>query len=174
MKVILYMAMTVNGIVAKENDDTTWVTETEWKSFSGTVKKIGNMVIGRRTYEIMLKNDEFNKSGLTKIKTVVLTRASLKIHDPKFVFTVQSPKQALEILLNQGFRKMLVCGGGGLNSSFMKEGLIDEIYLDVEPIIFGKGIRLFEDSNFESNLQLIGSKKLSKNEIQLHYRVKKV
>lgn len=71
----------------------------------------------------------------------------------------------------QGFETIMVCGGGGLNTSFMKENLIDEIYLDIEPIIFGKGIKLFEDSNFEAKLKLLGVKKLSSNEIQLHYKV---
>jgi dihydrofolate reductase len=174
MKVVLYMAITANGLIAKENDDTSWVTETEWKSFSGMIKKIGNMIIGRRTYEIMIKNDEFNRSKLNKIKTVVMTSdASLKVRNPKFIFTANSPQEALDILKNQGFKDIMICGGGRLNSSFMKENLVDELYLDIEPLIFGKGIKLFSDTDFESKLKLIGIKKLSKDEIQLHYRIVK-
>ena len=58
-----------------------------------------------------------------------------------------------------------------LNSSFMKEKLIDEIHLDVEPLVFGRGIKLFADDDFESRLELVGTKKLSANTVQLHYRV---
>lgn len=47
MKVILYMATTINGLIAKENDNVSWVSETEWESFSGMIKKTGNMIIGR-------------------------------------------------------------------------------------------------------------------------------
>lgn len=172
MKVILYMAITLNGIIAKEDDDTSWVTETEWRSYSGMIKKAGNMIIGRRTYEVMLENNEFNKSNLNKIKIMVLTHdASLQIHNPKFVSIAKSPKEAINILHKQGFEMIMVCGGGGLNASFMKNNLVDEIYLDIEPIVFGKGIRLFEDSNFESKLKLLEVKKFSLNEIQLHYEV---
>jgi dihydrofolate reductase len=174
MKVILYMAITANGFIAKENDDTGWVTETEWESFSGMIRKNGNMIIGKRTYEIMVENDEFGRSNLNEIKTVVLTNdTSLEIHNPEFISIATSPKEAINILHEQGFETIMVCGGGGSNASFMKENLIDEIYLDVEPIVFGKGIRLFAESDFEAKLKLLETKKLSDNEIQLHYQVLK-
>ena len=67
----------------------------------------------------------------------------------------------------------MVCGGGELNSSFMKENLVDEMYIDIEPLVFGKGIKVFADAVFEKKLELIETKKFSPNEIQLHYKVKK-
>jgi len=174
MKVILYMAITANGMIAKGNDDVSWVSDTEWESYSEMIKKAGNMIIGRKTYEVMLKIDDFNKSNLNEIKTVVLTNdASLKIHNPQFVSAATSPRGALDILLNQGFETIMVCGGGKLNASFMSENLIDEIYLDVEPVVFGKGIGLFAEKDFEAKLKLLENKKLSEGEIQLHYKVLK-
>lgn len=174
MNVILYMAITVNGFIATEHDDVSWVTETEWASFSGMIKKHGNMIIGRRTYDIMVENDEFERSQLTKIHTVVVTDdVSLKAHNPEFIVTAKSPREALTILSNKGFETIMVCGGGGLNTSFMKENLIDELYLDVEPLVFDKGIRLFKEDGFEATLKLLETRKLSTNEIQLHYQVVK-
>ncbi|MBI2017812.1 dihydrofolate reductase [Candidatus Daviesbacteria bacterium] len=174
MKVILYMAITVNGLIAKEDDDTSWVTETEWKSFKGIIKKHGNMIIGRRTYEVMLKNDEFNISSLNTIRTIVLTSdETIRIHNRESVSIAKSPQEALHVLSNASFETIMVCGGGGLNSSFMKENLVDEIYIDIEPMIFGQGIKLFADANFEKGLELVGTKKLSPNEIQLCYKVKR-
>lgn len=69
--------------------------------------------------------------------------------------------------------KPLLAEVGHVNSLFMKEGLIDEIYLDVEPIIFGKGIPLFTSEDFEYNFQMLDFKKLNENTIQLHYKVLK-
>lgn len=37
MKVILYMAITVNGMIAKEDDDTSFVSETELKSLDAAI-----------------------------------------------------------------------------------------------------------------------------------------
>ena len=73
----------------------------------------------------------------------------------------------------KGFTSALVGGGGKLNASFMKENLVDEIYLDVEPVVLGKGVKLFDDGEFEKSLELLVIKKISKDEIQLHYKVKK-
>lgn len=165
------MAITINGFIAKENDDTSFVSEIEWDSFRNMIKSIGNMIIGSRTYEIMRDGDEFKNlenirvlvvSENTNFKTVVDNHSVIK-----------SPKDALAILEKEVFDKALVAGGGTLNASFMAEDLIDEIYLDVEPVVFGKGIRLFKEDNFEAKLKLLGTKQLSDNEIQLHYQVLK-
>ena len=73
----------------------------------------------------------------------------------------------------KGFEKAFLAGGGQLNASFMKEGLVDEIYLDVEPLLFGKGIKLFADADFEYKLELLECKKLNANTLQLHYEILK-
>ncbi len=165
MKVILYMAITANGYIAKENDETPWYDE-EWKSFAKIVRKCKNMIIGRKTFEIMTKEGEFEKIG--NPFTVVVSDKQKE--NSQFV---DSPKNAINTMNEKGFGKILIAGGGMLNSSFMKEGLIDEIYLDIEPFLFGKGIKLFAENEFETKLELLETKQLSKNTIQLHYKILK-
>lgn len=82
-----------------------------------------------------------------------------------------SPKEALKILKKNGFNKVLITGGSDLNSSFAKDKLIDEIILNVESIIIGEGIPLFSFSDFDLDLKLINVKRISKDVIQLHYKV---
>lgn len=171
MKVILYMAITINGFIAKENDDTSFVSEIEWDNFRNMIKSTGNMIIGSRTYEIMRDGEEFK--NLENIRVLVVSEnANFKTIADNHSIT-KSPKDALAILEKEVFDKALVAGGGTLNASFMAENLIDEIYLDVEPVVFGKGIRLFREDDFEAKLKLLETKKLSDNEIQLHYQVLK-
>ena len=165
MKIVLYMAITANGYIAKENNETPWSDE-EWESFSNIVKKIKNLVIGRKTFEIMNQDDEFQKIG--NPFTVIVSNKE----DNKSNF-VKSPEQAIKLLEEKGFSEILVAGGGMLNSSFMQKGLVDEIYLDFEPFLFGKGIKLFADNEFEAKLELLETKLLSKDTIQLHYRILK-
>lgn len=90
-----------------------------------------------------------------------------------FLFTDNKPKEIIEMLGKKGFKKVVVAGGSILNNSFMKDGLIDELFLDVEPMVFGQGIPLFSPSDFEFKLELLGVKNLSKETIQLHYEVVK-
>jgi dihydrofolate reductase len=117
----------------------------------------------------MKEEDEFNKIG--NPFTIVVSKEDF-IHNSNFAIA-KSPKEALKILKEKNFSKAIVAGGGMLNSSFMKEHLIDEIYLDVEPLVFGKGIKLFSDNDFDAKFELTETKKLSKNTIQLHYKVLK-
>lgn len=171
MKVTLYMAVTINGFIAKENDDTSWVTGADWKKFKEISKRIGNVIIGRRTYKVMLREKQFPLGDCLNI--VLTEKKTIKNRWKNVLFTNQSPKQVLKYLKRKGFKETLIAGGGKINGSFIKENLIDEIYLTIEPIVFGKGIKLFNDADFETKLKLIKIAKISNNEIQVHYRIKK-
>ncbi len=160
------MAITINGYIAKENHKTPWSNE-EWDSFSNFIKKRQNIIIGKNTYNLMEEENEFDKIGNP---VVVVVTKNETINDPN-ILTASSPKKALNILGEKKFNEIVVAGGGRLNSSFLKEGLIDEIYLDIEPLILGKGIKLFSDNDFNVKLELLDIKKLSQNLVQLHYRV---
>ncbi len=168
MKVILYMATSLNGMVAKIDDDTSWISKEEWDSYSSVVRTAGNLVVGHRTYGILTKQPEF--SELKNVKLVVVAQKDFKTSSSNH-FVAHSPKEALKLL--KGFEHVIVAGGGALNASFMEENLVDEIYIDVEPIVFGKGISLFREKNFERKLEFLGQKNITENEIQLHYKVLK-
>lgn len=165
------MAMSANGLIARDNDETEWSSE-ESDSYIAKVKEIGNMVIGRRTYELMLEDDNKDAStqNLGNPMIVVLTSDD-KYKDTEKVRFVKNPIEAISLLGKEGFERMVVVGGGKTDTSFIKNGLIDEIYLDVEPVIFGQGIPLFAPEKFEYKLKLLETKKLSPNTVQLHYEV---
>lgn len=166
MKVILYMAMTPNGMIAKKSDETPWLSS-EWKAYNSMVRRTKNIIVGRRTYTIMKKQNEFERCG-NPFTIVVSRRGGANYKNTVFA---SSPAKALSLLKDKGFKSALVGGGGKLNGSFMKAGLIDEVYVDIEPFLFGNGIRLFSDAEFVKRLRLVGTKRLSKDEIQLHYKV---
>lgn len=168
MKVILYMAISANGMIARENDDTSFISKEEWNSYSSFVRKTGCLIIGHRTYNILTKQPEFKE--FKNVKIVVISHNKFTTLASNH-FVAKSPKEALNIL--KEFNSVIVAGGGILNSSFMKEDLVDEIFLDIEPKILGRGIKLFYDETFETDLTLLGIKKISKKTLQLHYKVKK-
>ncbi len=170
MKTILYMAMTLNGKVAALDDDTSWVSKDDWDGFRAMCKKVGNAVIGRRTYNVIQKEG----TQVGDILTVVLTHDAtlLAKQSTHTMFTDKSPKDVIAMLMEKGYKEALVCGGGILNSAFLKENLIDEMYIDIEPLILGLGIPLFADGDFTSRLKLLEVKPLSNRQtVQLHYQV---
>jgi dihydrofolate reductase len=169
MKVILYAAITTNGLVAGKEDDTSWTSKEEWDSFRKVILDCGNVVIGRRTYELMRESNELIEGAFH----VVVTSTPEKFTDSQNVIFVDSPQEALSRLRGKDFDSACVSGGGELNGSFLKENLVDEIYLDIEPIALGKGIPLFVADDFKQKLELLEVKNLSPQTVQLHYKVLK-
>lgn len=170
MKTILYMAMTLNGKIAGIDHDTSWTSKEDWVGFLGMCKRIGNAIIGRKTYEMIKKEG----TQLGDILTVVLTHdpALLFRKSPHTIFTNKYPRDVVAMLGEKGFKEVLIAGGGILNSAFLKEALIDELYIDIEPLILGRGIPLFTDGDFEPRLKLLDVNQLDNHQtIQLHYKV---
>ncbi len=168
MNVILYMAMTANGMIAKRDDDTSWISKEVWKSYSSIVLHAGCIVVGRKTYDIMAKEGDFAK--LKDVFAVVVSHQDVELVDPLHQ-VAHTPQEALQVL--KDYPEVIVGGGGHLNSAFVQAKLVDEIVLDIEPRIIGDGIRLFEELGIDSSLVLLDTKAVSPNVVQLHYKVVK-
>jgi len=168
MSTAIYIAITPNGMIARADESADWISESEWKLFSKFVNGHGNMIVGKRTYEILLAHGEFARPELSAIATVVLSDVPLAVEDPNHA-VARSPAEAIALL--EGHETIVIAGGGRMIGSFMKENLVDELYLDIEPIVFGKGITLFEGAEFEATLKLKGVQQIGENEIQLRYEV---
>ncbi|MDD5050705.1 MAG: dihydrofolate reductase family protein [Candidatus Pacebacteria bacterium] len=168
MKVILYMGITPNGLIAKKDDSADFLTKEELLNYVAVVSQSGALVVGRRTYEVLSKGSEFREFLEAGVKIIAVSHNDFKLLSASHSIA-HSPKEALELLRN--FKTVIVAGGGVLNASFLSENLVDEMYLDIEPTLLGKGIPLFNGLDFEKKLEFIDSKKITDNEIQLHYKV---
>lgn len=169
MKVILYMGTTPNGYIAKENGDSEWVSDEDLNGFYEESKKAKNIILGKNTFLEASRQGYFPFPGAVNIVVTHQTFENKWGRD--VVFTDKKPKEILSMVEEMGFDTALLAGGGMLNASFAQEGLIDEVYLDIEPLLFGKGIRLFGETDFACELELIEAKNLNKNTVQLHYKV---
>ena len=167
MKVILYMAITANGIIAKDDDTADFLTKEESASYVSMVISTGNLIIGRRTYEVLSMQPEFREFLKAGIKIIVVSHSDFSVKDTGHL-VAHSPQKALAFVASDA---VVVAGGAMLNAAFLGENLVDEVYLDVEPAFLGKGMPLFSGKDFERRLELLGIKNISKNEIQLHYKV---
>ncbi len=125
-------------MIAKIDDNTSWISKEEWDSYSLAVRTAGNLIVGHRTYNILTKQPEF--SEFKDVKLVVVAQENFETLSLNHL-VAHSPKEALKFLSD--FELVVVAGGSALNASFAEENLIDEIYLDIEPIILSRGIPLF-------------------------------
>jgi len=172
MKVILYIASTINGMAAKIDGNSDWVSPEDSASFNATCQKAGCAIMGRHTFEIYNPLPFTEWPNINNLHIVLTSHQSLDTKHPKLLIA-KDPKQAIEIAEKQGLNQIVVIGGSQTFGSFMKENLVDELFLDIEPLAFGEGMPLFNAGDFETRLDLLETKPLSPQTIQLHYRVKK-
>jgi len=74
--------------------------------------------------------------------------------------------------LPQGIKKILLEGGGSTSRRMFNEGLVDEVYLTIAPVLIGQGVDLFHgelDRNIELGLEGILQ---YGDHVILHYTVK--
>jgi len=167
MKIILYMAISVNGFVAKPDHDTPW-TDEEFESYSSKVKEIGNLIVGKTTFDLMYEENAF--ADLDEPFVVVLTSSEEAPARENTVF-VKTFEEAVKVLKGRGFSVALVGGGGKADTAALESGMIEELYIDVEPLVFGKGIPLFSPSDKNLSLKLLNTKQIGESGMQLHYQV---
>ena len=169
MKTLLYMAMSVNGCVADHKGHTPW-SKDEWKRFKKIVQSCGNIIVGRRTYDIMKKYHEFERIGFPYL--IIVSRESASKSKKEGLF-VNTPREAVRMVRAAGYKKALIAGGTELNSHFIRHDLVDEIRLDVEPLLFSQGLPLLKAGPFTKKLKLIGLEKY-KNGVALHYKLSRL
>lgn len=169
MRTVLYMGITPNGYIARENGDSEWTSDEDLRGFYEKSKECGNIIMGKNTFQEAMRQGYF---PFPDALNVVVTHGEVENKwGENVLVTAEEPEGVLKLLAERGHETAFLAGGGKLNASFAQKGLIDEIYLDIEPLLFGKGIDLFADKAFECKLELVETKKLNKDTLQVHYRV---
>ena len=167
MKLTLYMAISIDGHIAKADHSTDWVSDTDWKQFGNYFNNSDAVIMGRKTYEVSEDDFPYGKS----LNIVLTQNKALHKENEQTWFTDSSPKEILKVLEKKELSNILLIGGGITNSHFLDNNLIDELVLSVHPIILGTGIKIFENEKFEKNLELTDIKKFDKGLVHLIYKV---
>lgn len=162
--------MSVNGMIARENYREDFISDYDWKTFCKIANKVKCFIIGRKTYKIITTSKDYNLNKIKKVKIIIVSKKPSK--DFKNFYFVKSPKEAINKTRRLGFKQVLLAGGGNTNSKFIEQNLVNEAFFNLDPVIVGKGIRVFAESNFENKLKFLEMKKLKEGIIQLHYKVK--
>lgn len=167
MKVILLMAITADGKIARESTELVdWTGKSDKKYFVHVTREAGVMIMGSKTFDTIGK-------VLPGRKNMVMTRDKTRIsQDENLIFTDQGPAEIISDLAAQGFKSAAVIGGSMVNTVFMKKKLIDEIHLTMVPRVFGKGLSLFREP-LDIRLELMDASGIGDGHILLKYRVTK-
>jgi|SRR3989344_279903 len=178
MKVILINVSSLDGRFTKWKGKNIyeWSSPEDFAFFQKTKLENNLIVMGSTTFDHVRKID---KAGLKPEKErlrVVMTKNPYKYRKfevpDQMEFKNLSPKQLVIHLEERGFKQMLLVSGGKVANSFFKEGLVSELWLTLEPQIFGSGKSLAEGSSLEVKLNLLSIDKLNpQGTLLLKYKV---
>jgi dihydrofolate reductase len=170
-KVIVYIATSLDGYIAKPNDDLSFLSivaqEGEDYGYADFIKTVDTVILGRKTYDwVMTQVPEFPHADKDSF---VITRTARPAIG-KTNFYTGNLKDLVSGLKNRQGKNIFIDGGAEIVNELLKEDLIDEFIISIIPILVGNGIKLFRDGRAEHQLELIATKQFEKGLAQLHYR----
>lgn len=170
-KVVLYIAMSLDGYIARKDGSVDWLFDVEGdggdNGYAAFYQTIGTVVMGRTTYEDVLKlSEDFPYADRP---TYVLSRSE-QPPAPHVQFTTEPVENLIPRLQQASDADLWIVGGGQLVQAVMEKRLLHEIEVAIIPKILGEGIPLFPEGIVPSNLKMMGTQTLGQI-ISIRYQV---
>lgn len=182
-KVTLGLANSLDNYIARKDGGYDWL---HWNEEVAAIsakfmKTVDALLIGRKTYEVMLASGQTSYPGR---KNYVFTRSKKKVAQlTKALEARQRPDKNVQVVSEdaaafvnklkqqQKGKGIVVFGGGELAKTLFEADLIDEIVLNIQPVLLGSGIPLFHEMIKQINLKLLNSRPLKDDGLVVTYRV---
>jgi dihydrofolate reductase len=125
------------------------------------------VLVGNNTYKTAIK-------PLSKRNCIVLSRSASKLvsKSAKLQYCNLDKVNLNQLIKKSGYHNVAILGGAQTYTFCLQNNLLDELYLTIEPLVFGQGIDLFAaDVSLDKKFKLISTKKLNKQgSLLLHYK----
>lgn len=174
-KISLFIAMSLDGYIAKPNDDLSFLKlvekEGEDYGFAKFTSQVDTIIIGRKTYDYVVREIGASHYDNGQRDVYVIT----KTERPKVGRTVFYTGNLTELVDRLKFEdgKNIYCDGGAeIINELLKHYLVDEFTISVIPVLLGSGTKLFKDGRPEQTLEFITAKTFDTGLTQLHYKRK--
>lgn len=168
MKVVLIAAMSADGKIAEHADQSSldWTSKEDTKFFIEKTKDIGTVVMGYRTFLTINK-------PLKGRRLIVFTRDTSKDKPiPGVEFTSLEPAALIRKLADDGVAELVLGGGATVYGQFLEAGLVTDVYLTIEPYLFGNGVP-FAQGFDRVALRFESVEQLNDQTVLLHYTIPK-
>ncbi len=163
IKVFIIAAVSADGFIAKDSQHSPmyWSSKADKKRFIELTKRAGVVVMGSSTYKTI---------GQPLKERVNIVYSKNQTFDGVEV-TQDSPIDLIKKLEERGFKEVAICGGSHIYTMFMKANIVDTVYLTIEPVVFGKGMTIFNE-DLHYSLKLVSSQASeSSGSLLLEYKV---
>ena len=185
-KLKLQVQITLDGFIARPNSEMDWLVW-NWDDALGNyvdnlTSPVDTIVLGRKlaegfipTWQSRAENSETADAGTQKMNETPKIVFSNTLENPAWKNATLNKGDLVEeitALKNQTGGDIIAYGGASFVSSLIKNNLIDDYHLFVNPVAIGKGLPIFSDIVTTLNLELVNAQAFACGIIVLQYRPK--
>lgn len=186
-KVTYGAAVSLDGFLAGDDGSLDWLhfSKDVQDVMTNYWKDVDTILMGRKTYvasagqyapaEDKPKKKKPSKSGKRKepaMRTYVFSRTLKAIDVPGVELVAVDAVQFVRKLMGTPGKGICLMGGGELAQALLGAGLVDEIGLNIHPILLGSGIPVFRDPGHRIKLVLRGCRTLEGGCILANYAIR--
>ncbi len=184
-KLIADTIISLDGYFTSPKNEIDWFSfdDEEWAWSADILRRVGAMLCGRVTYEEFRQFwptvdpkssgvDPYMIQRLNGIPKIVFSRTLADATWKPATLVREEPGKAVVKLKSEPGEDVVVVGSGTLLSALLRDGLIDEFFIRVRPILLGAGRSVFLDPNARHPLTLVSAKTFKSGVIGLCYKPK--
>lgn len=165
------VAMSLDAHIAGPNDEYDWIVMDPAINFNAFFKTIDTVLIGRRTYEIALR--DHSSAGMPGMRTYVFSRTLRPEEHPDVTIVAENAAATVSALRDEDGKDIWLMGGGDLFRCLLDEGLVDTVEVGVVPVLLGRGIPLLPQIPRSTRLELTKQETFPSGIVLLKYAVRR-
>ncbi len=175
MKIVLIAAVSADGNIAQSVNQSSleWTSKEDLDFFKEKSKEIGTLVMGETTYGTIGRPLPGRRIIVLSLNETLEPRYPLAGPVPA-AGSVEYAKVSIDELLDgleqTGTTAVMAAGGSSIYSQFLKSGRVQEVFLTVEPYLFGGGVPLASGFT-EIKMSLVDVTRLGDRAVLLHYKI---
>jgi dihydrofolate reductase len=186
-KVIALVNITLDGFAATADGGLDWtiVDEEMWTHTSELFSQADTTLFGRVTYQgfeqawpgIGANSDspkvmkDFS-AWIENVEKIVFSRSLERVPwNNSRIIEDHIPEEIAKLKAQSG-KNMVIMGSPSITRTFLNLGLLDELRLNINPVVLGSGIRLFDGSQGRQDLTLVATKRFASGVVAIHYAPK--
>ena len=172
-KVTFRVANSLDNYIARKDGAVDWILggEEATSAMADFWKTIDTVVIGRKTYEPVLESGT-SFPIYPGVKNYVLSRTLQEGPDKNVEIIREDAVEFIRRLKTEEGKEIFVMGGGLLAKSLFEANLIDEVGVNIHPVLLGSGISLFHEMSYQIDLELIKCETFKNGCVSITYQVK--
>ena len=166
------VAASLDGYIAGPDGEFDWIPNDPTVDFAGLFARVDTVLLGRRTYELVLRTPEA-PAWPPGTRIYVFSRTLRASDHPGVTIVASDAGDVVAALRAEEGGEIWLFGGGELFASLLAAGQVDAVEVTVVPVLLGRGVPLLPGGPGRTKLDFERSQVYASGMVALHYAVQR-